>query len=204
MELVKNMAATGFLNASDPRPEEVISNDDRTHRISLSGIYELPFGRGRKLLPNAGRALGAIVNGWQVSGIYQFQTGEPYGLGDFIFYGDASKIALSRGERDRFHWFNTAGFETNSARQRANAIRYVSSRFSGLRAAPINVLDLSAMKKTRINERFSFELRAEAIDALNHAIMDIPNTSVTAGTFGTVTATKSVTRKVQFALYLRF
>jgi hypothetical protein len=34
--------------------------------------------------------------------------------------------------------------------------------------------------------------------------MDILNTSVTAGTFGTVTATKSVTRKVQFALYLRF
>jgi hypothetical protein len=200
----KNMAATSFLNAGDARPERVISADDRTHRITLSGIYELPFGRGRKLLPSASGALGAIVNGWQVSGIYQFQTGEAFGLGDFIFYGDPTRIALSRGERDRFHWFNTAGFETNSSRQRASAIRYQSSRFGGLRAAPINLLDLSAMKKTKITERFSFELRAEAIDALNHAIFDVPNTSVTAGTFGTVTATKSASRKVQFALYLRF
>jgi hypothetical protein len=200
----KNMAASSFLNAGDPKPEEVISADDRTHRISVSGIYELPFGRGRKFLPGASRVMGAIVNGWQVSGIYQFQTGEPYGLGDYIFYGDPTRIALSRSERDRFHWFNTAGFETNSARQRSSAIRYVSSRFSGLRASPINLMDLSAMKKTKLTERFSFELRAEAIDALNHAIFDVPNTSVTAGTFGTVTATKSASRKVQFALYLRF
>jgi hypothetical protein len=65
-------------------------------------------------------------------------------------------------------------------------------------------MGLSAIKKTKLTERFSFELRAEAIDALNHAIFDIPNTSVTAGTSGTVTATKSASRKVQFALYLRF
>lgn len=200
----KNMAASSFLNPSDRRPEEVISGDDRTHRITMSGIYELPFGRGRKYFANVPRVLGAIINGWQTSGIYQFQTGEPYGLGDFIFYGDPSKIALSRDERDRFHWFNTAGFETNSAKQRASAIRYQSSRFSGLRAAPINVLDLSAMKKSRITDRFSVELRAEALDSLNHAVFDVPNTSVTAGTFGTVTATKAVSRKIQFALYLRF
>ena len=186
----KNMGATGFLNSSDLRPEEVISADDRTHRITLSGIYELPFGRGRKYLSSVPRAVGVIINGWQASGIFQFQTGEPYGLGDFIYYGDSSQIALSRSERDRFHWFNTAGFETNSSKQRASAIRYQSSRFSGLRAAPINLLDLSVMKKTKINERFTFELRGEAIDALNHAIFDVPNTSVTAGTFGTVTATK--------------
>lgn len=198
------MGANGFLNSSDLRPEEVISADDRTHRISLSGIYELPFGRGRRYLSSVPRAVGVIINGWQASGIFQFQTGEPYGLGDFIYYGDSSQIALSRSERDRFHWFNTAGFETNSSKQRASAIRYQSSRFSGLRAAPINLLDLSVMKKTKINERFSFELRGEAIDALNHAIFDVPNTSVTAGTFGTVTATKSASRKVQFALYLRF
>jgi hypothetical protein len=200
----KNMSATGFLNSGDKRPEEVISADDRTHRISISGIYELPFGKGRKYLATPSRVVGAVINGWQVSGIFQFQTGEPYGLGDFIFYGDPTNIALSRGERDRFHWFNTAGFETNSSKQRANAIRYNSSRFSGLRAAPINLMDMSVIKKTKLTERFNFELRAEAIDALNHAIFDIPNTSVTAGTFGTVTATKSASRKVQFALYLRF
>jgi hypothetical protein len=185
------MAATSFLNAGDLPPERVISADDRTHRVLVSSIYELPFGRGRRLLPDPNPVLGAIVNGWQVGGIHQFQTGEPYRLGDFIFYGDSSTIALSRSE-------------TNSSKQRSSAIRYQSSRFGGLRAAPIDLMGLSAIKKTKLTERFSFELRAEAIDALNHAIFDIPNTSVTAGTSGTVTATKSASRKVQFALYLRF
>jgi hypothetical protein len=201
----KNMEATGFLNATDPRPYETISEDDRPHRITASGIYELPFGRGHRILPNAAGVLGAFVNGWQISGAYQFQVGEPLGLGDFIYYGDASQIPLPRSERNRFHWFNTANFETNSAKQRSSAIRFQPSLFSGLRAAPINMLDLSALKKARINERFSFELRAEALSALNHHIFDVPNTAVTAGTFGTVTAMKGFSnRRIQIGLYLRF
>jgi hypothetical protein len=201
----KNMEATSFLNSSDLRPEVVISGQDRPHRVTMSGIYELPVGRGRRFLPNASRALAAVAGGWQLSGAYQFQVGEPLGLGDFIYYGDSTKIALPRGQRDRFHWFNTAGFETNSSKQRASAIRYQSSRFAGLRAAPINMLDLSAIKKAQITERFSFELRAEALSALNHQIFDVPNTAVTAGTFGTVTGMKGFSnRRVQIGLYLRF
>jgi hypothetical protein len=178
------MDASGFLNATDRRPERVVSAQDRTHRITGSGIYELPFGRGRRWLASASRPLDAVAGGWQLSANYQFQTGEPLGLGDFIYYGDASQIVLPRGERNRDHWFNTAGFETNSARQRSNAIRYMSSRFSGLRAAPINMLDLSAIKKARIRERFSAEVRVEALSALNHQIFDVPNTSVTAAPSG--------------------
>jgi len=201
----KNMDATGFLNPFDARPERVISAQDRTHRFTMSGIFELPFGRGRRFLPNTSRLLGLAVDGWQFSGAYQFQTGEPLGLGDFIYYGDASQIVLPRGERGRLQWFNTANFETNSARQRASAVRYQSSRFAGLRAAPVNILDLSAIKKGRITERFTFEFRAEALSALNHQIFDVPNTAVTAGTFGTVTGMKGFTnRRIQFGLYLRF
>jgi hypothetical protein len=201
----KNMEATGFLNPFDLRPEEGISADDRPHRITASGIYELPFGNGRRLLAGARGVTGAIVNGWQLGGTYQFQVGEPLGFGDFIYYGDASLIALPRGERTRQRWFNTANFETNTSRQRASAVRYQPSLFSGLRAAPINMLDLSAIKKAQITERFSFELRAEALSALNHQIWDVPNTAVTAGTFGTVTAKKGFSnRRIQIGLYLRF
>ena len=171
----------------------------------MSGIYELPFGRGRQFLANASRPVKTVIDGWQLSGNFQFQVGEPLGLGDYIYYGDPTEIVLPRSERNRDHWFNTAGFETNTAKQRSNAIRYISSRFSGLRAAPINMLDLSAIKKAKIRERFSFELRIEALSALNHQIFDVPNTSVTAGTFGTVTAMKGFSnRRLQIALYLRF
>jgi hypothetical protein len=201
----KNMEATSFLNAFDRRPEEVISAQDRPHRVTMSGIYELPFGRGKHFLANASRPVKAVVDGWQLSGNFQYQIGEPLGLGDYIYYGDPTQIVLPRSERNRDHWFNTAGFETNTAKQRSNAVRYISSRFSGLRAAPINVLDLSAIKKAKIRERLSFELRVEALSALNHQIFDVPNTAVTAGTFGTVTANKAFSnRRMQIALYLRF
>jgi hypothetical protein len=203
----KNMTANKFLNPSDLRPEEVLSADDRTHRITVSGIYELPLGRGRRFFPRASGVLGAAANGWQLSGVYQFQTGEPLGLGDFIHYGDPKQIVLPRSERNRFHWFNTSGFETQSGRQRdsSTSLRFNSTRFGGLRAAPINVLDLSAFKKARLTERFTFELRCEALAALNHPVFDVPNTSVTAGTFGTVTATKGMSnRRIQFGMYLRF
>ena len=45
----------------------------------------------------------------------------------------------------------------------------------------------------------------EAHSALNHQTFDVPNTAVTAGTFGTVTANKAFSnRRMQIGLYLRF
>jgi hypothetical protein len=201
----KNMEANTFLNAFDARPEEVISDSDRTHRFTASGILELPFGRGKPWLPDARGFTGALVNGWQLSGAFQHQTGEPLGFGDFIYYGDPKDIVLPRSERTRERWFNTGGFETNSSRQRSSAVRFQPSRFSGVRAPGITTLDLSAIKKAQLTERFSFELRVEALQALNNQLFDAPNTSVTAGTFGSITAMRGFSnRRMQLALYVRF
>ena len=40
----KSMEATEFLNTSDPMPSEVVSSLDRTHRLTGSGIWEIPVG----------------------------------------------------------------------------------------------------------------------------------------------------------------
>ena len=73
----KNMEAVGFLNASDPMPERVISANDRTHRFTASGIYELPFGPGKALLGSSTGALARFVEGWQMTAIYTAQSGIP-------------------------------------------------------------------------------------------------------------------------------
>jgi hypothetical protein len=49
----KFMEATGFRNDSDRLPEKLISDLDRTHTFHFSGIYELPFGKGKPLLSGA-------------------------------------------------------------------------------------------------------------------------------------------------------
>ena len=43
----KWMQATEYLNAADPAPTKMISDLDATNRLSLSGIYALPFGKGQ-------------------------------------------------------------------------------------------------------------------------------------------------------------
>jgi hypothetical protein len=48
LHLVEEHGSHTVLNDADPRPTEVISALDRTHRFIASGIWELPFGRGRK------------------------------------------------------------------------------------------------------------------------------------------------------------
>jgi hypothetical protein len=106
----KNMSATGFLNAMDSRPERVISSDDRTHRVTFSAIYELPFGTGKAFCNHPSRFVSRLVNGWQLSPMYVFQSGPPLGLGDFLFTGDSANIVRPYSDRGISQWFNTAGF----------------------------------------------------------------------------------------------
>jgi len=206
----KNMEATTFLNQADPRPERVISDFDRTHRFVLNGIYELPFGKGRRFAAGVRGPMGKIIEGWQINGVYQLQSGQPLGigptgaLGNFIYYGDPTRIVLSRSERTREHWFNTAGFETDPRRQPDSNLRLQSSRFSGLRAAPLNFLDCSALKRTSITERLSVDFRAEFINALNHTVFNPPDTNPTSRNFGVVTSAVAVPRTIQFGIIARF
>ena len=43
-------------------------------------VYELPFGRGRKMMTNANGAVDAVLGGWQVSLINTMQAGTPFNL----------------------------------------------------------------------------------------------------------------------------
>ena len=77
------MQATEYLNAADAEPTKMISDLDVTHRLSISGILELPFGKGRRFLSDANGFLNALVGGWQVQGVYTYQTGFPVPFGAY-------------------------------------------------------------------------------------------------------------------------
>jgi len=188
----KFMQATGKLNSSDPYPEHVISGTDRPQRLVMSGIYELPVGKGKQWLSSAPGWVNQVVGEWSVQAIYQGQSGPAIGFGNIILNGNLSSIVLPRSDRRVERWFNTdAGFEKSSARQLSSNIRTFPSRLTGLRADGYNNWDLSLLKNFRIAERLKFQLRAEAQDALNHAMFASPNTSPTSTLFGQVTSTVS-------------
>lgn len=69
--------ASFILNPIRQRDWYASSSFDLRHVINSNAIYQLPFGRGQLIGGNAGRALDAIIGGWQLSGIFRWNTGLP-------------------------------------------------------------------------------------------------------------------------------
>ncbi|MCC6265066.1 MAG: carboxypeptidase regulatory-like domain-containing protein [Bryobacterales bacterium] len=201
----KAMEALEFMNPADVQPYESLGSLDRPHRISFSGIYEIPFGRGRQFLSSAPAIVDLVAGGWQLNGIITFQSGAPLGFGNALFVGNVEDIRLGPGERSVNRWFNTeAGFNKVSNQQLASNYRTFPLRFSGVRGDAQHRWDLSAIKNFRITENTKLQFRAEAFNALNRPIFNNPNTSPTSSSFGRVTGTAAKSRTFQFALKLEF
>ncbi len=201
----KFMEAASFQNGSSPVPVEAISNQDYPHRLAISGIYELPFGRGRRWGANMPAGVNVVLGGWQVQGIYAGQSGMALGFGNAIFNGNLKDIALPKGERTVDRWFNTAaGFERNSKLQLAQNVIEFSPRFSCVRGDGINNWDLSVIKNTAIREGIKLQLRGEFLNAFNHVMFSDPDTTPSSSAFGTITSEKSYPRRIQLGAKLIF
>ena len=105
----KSLDAIQYLNTSDPTPWYGISANDRTFRLATSGIYELPFGAGRRFLSNAG-IVSQIIGGWQVQGVYQVQSGQPL---SFIPSTSTGPVWEGGGSPAKAAW-GRGGFKTSS------------------------------------------------------------------------------------------
>jgi len=201
----KFMQAAELLNAAAPLPTEVISDMDRPHRLAISGIYELPFGKGRALLANTNAVVSRIISGWQMSGVYQFQSGAPINFGNIIFTGDVKNIALDSGEQTVQRWFNTgAGFNTVAAQQLGGNVRTFPLRFGFVRADTISNYDLSILKNTQITEGKNLQFRAEFINAFNHPLFAAPNTGVTEVNFGRIITSNQANYPRRIQLTVKF
>jgi hypothetical protein len=203
------MQGTELLNAADPRPTETISDLDRPHRLTVSGIYELPFGRNKPLGSDLNPVLSRIVSGWQVSGIYTYQSGAPLTFGNWIFKGDDYKdIQIPKSERSIDRWFNTDAslWERNSGAQLASNVRTFPLRFDFLRADTDNAFDFSLIKYTAISEAKQLQLRADFMNAFNHPQFTSPDTNPTSANFGRIRASTQANyaRRIQISLKFVF
>jgi hypothetical protein len=192
----KYMEAMSFLNEGDATPAHAISSQDRPERVVATGIWQLPFARGRR------GAAGFFAAGWQLQGIYQRQSGAPLGFGNVLWYGgDIHAIA---GARTAQQWFNTAGFERNPNLQLVYNLRTFPLRLSGVRTMGLNGLDAGIAKNRRIREGVTLQFRADAFNALNHTQFGAPNTTPTSSDFGVITTTSQQPRVIELSLRLTF
>lgn len=206
----KWLQATEYLNAGDERPTKMISDQDTPHRIAISAIYELPFGKGQKFL-NDNEVLDRVVGGWQFQGIYQFQVGFPIRLSTNAFLTGES-FSIPSNARTTSRWFNTAAFVSviNGATS-ANAtpvshLRTLPFLFTELRRDNINNVDLSLLKNTRINEKMRIQLKFDFINAFNEPYFPAPVVNPTQTTFGQVSASNqdNYARRVQWGIKFLF
>lgn len=205
----KLMQAIEFLNSQDLRPTEVISDQDYPWRFAINGIYELPFGKGKKFLGSANRWVDAFLGGWQFQGWFEGQSGEALGFGNAIVRGNLRDLVLPVNQRTTDAWFNLAAantvFERDPAKQLGSNLRTLPLRFSFIRADGTNNWDLSLFKNYQLTEKFKIQFRAESFNALNHVQFAGPATGVTNTAFGTITGEKGHgQRQWTFGLKLMF
>ncbi|HMV52018.1 MAG TPA: hypothetical protein PKD31_30015, partial [Blastocatellia bacterium] len=225
----KFLEAGSFLNEVDTKFERRFSDADAPHRVVFSGIWELPFGRGRKWGAGWNRAVDAVLGGWQVQGIGQLQSGRPLTLGNVYYNGDLSKLKTDirssnfpRDPRDTRTVFDISGFYFNDAAVQTNGvidpvkqrndsriqlgsnIRTLPSRFAQFRGDTLNLWDLSVSKNFSFTEKIKLQLRGEFLNAFNKVIFDNPDLNPRNSTFGQISGQANLPRDVQIGLKLIF
>jgi hypothetical protein len=201
----KMMEAVQYLNPTDPVPTESIGVYDRPHRLTMSGIWDIPFGKGRKYGSNLPAAVNFVAGGWQLNGIVTRQAGPPLAFGNVIFTGDINSIALPKGQRSVDQWFNiNSGFNRVASQRLDSNIRTFPLLLSGVRGDGRASWDLSAIKNFAVTERVRMQFRAECYNAWNHPNFSGPNTDPTSSSFGQITSTAADPRNWQFALNVKF
>lgn len=197
----KFMEANSFRNDSDAFTEKVISDLDRTHVFHFSGVYELPFGKGKPLLSGGGRIANALTGGWQAAASCQHITGAALGFANALLVAPVGEIPLQSGQTIA-RWFNTDAFDRKAADALGSNLITLPTRFSGVRGPAVDVWNMSGTKTFSMPERMKLQFRAEFLNALNHTNLANPNTNPVNAAFGSITSTPGNQRSIVFGLKL--
>ena len=194
------------LNPGGPLSYEETSSDFPNH-ASVTAIYELPFGRGRRFLSQS-RLADETVGGWQVTGIYQFLSGTALGWGNMIYTGnwhDFNNNPHHVGSAS----FNVANFDCvavdpNASKVQPNQYNYRTFPSSLLRSDPTKDFDFTLLKDFAISERVIVQPRFDAFNVFNRAQFKGASTNPKASSFGYVTGQLNTNRQLQAGIHILF
>jgi hypothetical protein len=200
--------------------EKSIASFDHPQSLKLTWIYSLPFGRGRRFLNSTGPA-DRLFSGWQITAIQQYLSGDPLyispsigpiinpGLRADVVSGVAQKmISPGLDVESGTPYLNPAAFaDPPSSPDSGYPLRIgTSPRYLPNIRGPAHLNeDFGIIKNTKINERVSFQFRADMFNALNRTGLGNPDTSLGDGSdFGKVFGPMNGPRILQMALRVNF
>jgi TonB dependent receptor len=166
-----------FYDGVDNYLKKWTSEDSGTprHRLTASGTWLLPVGKGRKVLPGASRFVDALIGGWNLAGTSTYHSGSLLNFGGMLVSGDPT---ISNPGPNA--WFNTSMFKQLPAYTRRTNPWY----YSGIRGPQFFNIDGSLYKDFPVVEKIKVQLHLDAFNALNNMNYNNPNMSVTSSQFG--------------------
>lgn len=182
---------------------------DRRHIFVATYSYDVPFFRNRKGVE------GAVLSGWEISGITRVQAGAPLTINGTQTIGPAGSGVTSFTRRANLVpgvplysgftcpagkkcWFNPAAFAQESTSSAGTSL------VGNIVGPGYYDWDLSLRKSFRLpREGMSLALQADAFNLFNRTNWGNPGTSVTGGGFGQISGTNPP-RNLQFGLRFTF
>jgi hypothetical protein len=152
---------------------------DRTHIFVIANTYELPFGRGKKYLTNASKALNYIVGGFQFNSTTTIQSGLPFN----VSY-DRPQTELDTGpNRPNVTGDpNTGGsrdlFFDPTAFGRPAVGTFGDLKRNSLSGPGYWRTDASLFKKFMLTETTELEFRLESVNVFNHVNLNFPDSFI--------------------------
>lgn len=215
---IRTPVSASYLDPDDP----YLSVDkgpgafDLRQRLSVSYVYELPFGAGQPV--SLSGFANTILGGWEMTGILTFEAGIPvavsYGVDNLGGAGATRPNLLSDpNDTQRIlpdQYFSKSAFGepvplANVLRDGQNVILAAGNAGRAPIIGPgIQTFDLGLFKNFTFIERIRMQLRGEFFNALNRTNFGNPNTTFTSPQFGRITSTSTDARVIQVGAKLIF
>jgi hypothetical protein len=209
MDTAEEWTNSGPIDYYNLALQKAITNLDQTHVVKAYANYDLPFGRGKAVLPGAGKFLNLLVGGWSASLIANYASPTPlaFTTNKTIpgWNGGAYPVNIAEGN------LRSPSFDKNSMLPIAYADWNTSPKTmaintslvsdsvgyslgtAGIRTAQIRGFwarneNISLQKSFTIAEKYRLQIRADAFNALHRHTFNPPVTNISAVNFGRISS----------------
>ena len=186
-------------------------NYDLNNNLVMSGVYELPFGRGKKMLSTASGLVQGLIGNWGLSGVGTLQSGLPYTLtisGDQANTGLASQRPNITSKPQVVRKPNCWYYDSRNVSCPAGGTdafsvptqnTYGNGSTNSMRNDGLVQFDLSLLKSFHFAETRSLEFRGSFFNIFNHTTFATPVTNIDTSSAGQITATLNAARSIELA-----
>ncbi|HLJ25815.1 MAG TPA: TonB-dependent receptor [Candidatus Angelobacter sp.] len=189
------------------------SDQDQRHFFTLSTLYELPFGHGKRLGSDWGTLLNSLAGGWQWNNIVTLSTGTPFDVfvngnpsnrPDYLGNSGNGQLSFLNGA---LQWISFAAFAAPPVNQTGVFIRPGNLPRNFFHGPGTQTWDMSLFKTFDVNDRLKLQFRTEGYNILNTPQFTSPDANLSdgPGQFGTIRSTRAFSeRQIQLALRISF